>query len=71
MASGSAATRTCTAPSPVSGVIDYGWNCCTTTEGGFVDAPEGEVALDSWRRHLNRGTHRALVTLYPAPAYSS
>ncbi|WNI27297.1 hypothetical protein [Streptomyces sp. ITFR-16] len=50
-------------------VIDYGWNCCTTTQGGFVDghvaAPEGEVDVDSWSHHLERGTHRALVTLYP------
>ncbi|MBP5904596.1 hypothetical protein [Streptomyces scabiei] len=50
-------------------VIDHGWNCCTTTEGGFIDghvaAPEGEVDCDSWSHHLERGTHRALVTLYP------
>ncbi|MDX3170282.1 hypothetical protein PV736_35800 [Streptomyces scabiei] len=50
-------------------VIDYGWNCCTTTEGGFVDghvaAPEGEVDVDSWSHHLERGTHRALVQCHP------
>ncbi|MFD4528383.1 hypothetical protein ACFWP7_31595 [Streptomyces sp. NPDC058470] len=50
-------------------VIDYGWNCCTTTEGGFVDghvaAPDGEVDVDSWSHHLNRGTHRALVQCHP------
>ncbi|MGV9942403.1 hypothetical protein [Streptomyces sp. NPDC003401] len=50
-------------------VIDYGWNCCTTTKGGFIDghvaAPEGEVDVDSWSHHLERGTHLALVTLYP------
>ncbi|MFD3503901.1 hypothetical protein ACFWWC_26200 [Streptomyces sp. NPDC058642] len=50
-------------------VIDYGWNCCTTTEGGFVDghvaAPDGEVDVDSWSHHLERGTHRALVQCHP------
>ncbi|MDN3251018.1 MULTISPECIES: hypothetical protein [unclassified Streptomyces] len=50
-------------------VIDYGWDCCTTTKGSFIDghvaAPEGEVDVDSWSHHLERGTHRALVTLYP------
>lgn len=50
-------------------VIDYGWNCCTTAGGGFVDghvaAPEGEVDVDSWSHHLARGTHRALVLTYP------
>ncbi|QCB26666.1 hypothetical protein [Streptomyces sp. SS52] len=50
-------------------VIDYGWNRCTTTKGSFIDghvaAPEGEVDVDSWSHHLERGTHRALVTLYP------
>ncbi|MEU5083074.1 MULTISPECIES: hypothetical protein [Streptomyces] len=50
-------------------VIDYGWNCCTTAAGGFVDghvaAPEGEVDVDSWSHHLGRGTHRALVQVHP------
>ncbi|MFE1036764.1 hypothetical protein ACFW40_33345 [Streptomyces sp. NPDC058807] len=50
-------------------VSDYGWNCCTTPEGGFVDghvaAPEDQVDVDSWSHHLERGTHRSLVTLYP------
>ncbi|NEA68645.1 hypothetical protein [Streptomyces sp. SID12488] len=42
------------AAAPVLGdvvLIDYSWNSCTTTEGGFVDghvaAPEGEVDADS------------------------
>nr|WP_181411775.1 hypothetical protein [Streptomyces sp. FR1] len=34
-------------------VIDNGWNCCTTTKGGFGS------------HHLEHGTHRALATLYP------
>ncbi|MCY0946974.1 hypothetical protein [Streptomyces antarcticus] len=50
-------------------VIDYGWNCCTTTEGGFIDghiaAPEGEADVDSWSHHLERGTHRSLVQEHP------
>jgi hypothetical protein len=50
-------------------VIDYGWNCCTTTGGAFVDghiaAPEDNVDVDSWSHHLERGTHRALVQAYP------
>ncbi|MFE2320463.1 hypothetical protein ACFXC8_46865, partial [Streptomyces sp. NPDC059441] len=50
-------------------VIDYGWNCCTTTEGGYVNghvaAPDGEVDVDSWSHHLERGTHRALVQCHP------
>ncbi|MEV7711216.1 hypothetical protein [Streptomyces sp. NPDC088270] len=50
-------------------VIDRGWNCCTTTRGGFVDghvaAPEDQVDVDSWSHHLERGIHRALVNLYP------
>ncbi|WP_333736210.1 hypothetical protein [Streptomyces sp. IBSBF 2806] len=50
-------------------VIDYGWNCCTTVGGGFVDghvaAPEGQVDVDSWSHHLERGTHRALVQCHP------
>ncbi|MGW7441277.1 hypothetical protein [Streptomyces sp. NPDC054849] len=50
-------------------VIDRGWNCCTTTEGSFVDghvaAPEDEVDVDSWSHQLARGTHRALVVSYP------
>ncbi|MGW1597559.1 hypothetical protein [Streptomyces sp. NPDC002343] len=41
-------------------VIDYGWNCCTTTKVGFIDghvaAPEREVGVDSWSYHLERGT---------------
>ncbi|WP_327692414.1 hypothetical protein [Streptomyces sp. NBC_00459] len=49
--------------------IDYGWNCCTTTRGAFVDghiaAPEDEDDVDSISHQLERGTHRALVTLYP------
>ncbi|MFI6475721.1 hypothetical protein ACIBL5_36430 [Streptomyces sp. NPDC050516] len=50
-------------------VIDYGWNCCTKTEGGFVDGhvavPEDQVDLDSWSHLLERDTHRALVALHP------
>ncbi|MEU6053141.1 hypothetical protein ABZ829_22240 [Streptomyces xanthochromogenes] len=50
-------------------VIDYGWNCCTKTAGGFVDghiaAPPEQVDMDSWSHLLERGTHRALVALYP------
>ncbi|MFD9114644.1 hypothetical protein [Streptomyces bottropensis] len=50
-------------------VIEYGWNCCTTTKGAFVDghiaAPEDQVDVDSWSHHLERGTHRALVLAYP------
>ncbi|MFG3042921.1 hypothetical protein ACGFYZ_39080 [Streptomyces sp. NPDC048330] len=50
-------------------VIERGWNCCTTTEGGFVDghvaAPEDEVDVDSWSHQLARGTHRGLVVGYP------
>jgi hypothetical protein len=50
-------------------VIDYGWSCCTTNEGGFVDghvaAPEDEVDVDSWSHHLERGTHRALAQCHP------
>lgn len=47
----------------------YGWNSCTQPAGGFVDghiaAPEGRIDIDAWCHHLNRGTHRALVTLHP------
>ncbi|MEV7160244.1 hypothetical protein AB0N77_37500 [Streptomyces misionensis] len=50
-------------------VSDYGWTCCTTTEGGFVDghvaAPEDQADIDSWSHHLERGTHRALVQARP------
>ncbi|MFD9813299.1 hypothetical protein [Streptomyces sp. NPDC059080] len=50
-------------------VIDRGWNCCTTTQGGFVDghvaAPEDQVDVDSWSHHLERGIHRAMVVAYP------
>ncbi|MFD9271600.1 hypothetical protein ACFWB1_39210 [Streptomyces goshikiensis] len=50
-------------------VIDYGWSCCTTSKGGFVDghvaAPADEVDTDSWSHHLDRGTHRALVAGHP------
>lgn len=50
-------------------VIDRGWNCCTADRGGFVAghiaAPEDQVDVDSWSHHLDRGTHRALVNLYP------
>ncbi|MEU8622652.1 hypothetical protein [Streptomyces sp. NPDC048623] len=50
-------------------VSDYGWNCCTTAEGGFVDghiaAPEDQVDDGSWSHHLERGTHRALVQAHP------
>lgn len=50
-------------------VIDCGWNCCTTTRGGFVDghvaAPEDQVDVDSWSHQLERGTHRALVVIHP------
>jgi len=49
--------------------IDYGWNCCTTAKGAFVDghiaAPEDEVDVDSISHQLERGTHRALVLTYP------
>ncbi|MFF1561754.1 hypothetical protein [Streptomyces sp. NPDC058279] len=50
-------------------VIDYGWNCCTKTVGGFVDghiaAPQDQVDIDSWSHLLERGTYRALVALHP------
>ncbi|WP_053084673.1 hypothetical protein [Streptomyces viridochromogenes] len=50
-------------------VIDYGWNCCTTTGGAFIDghiaAPEDVVDVDSWSHLLERGTHRALVMGHP------
>lgn len=49
--------------------IVHGWNCCTTTQGAFVDghvaAPEGEVDADFISHLLERGTHRALVVAYP------
>ncbi|MEU6895881.1 hypothetical protein ABZ934_29790 [Streptomyces sp. NPDC046557] len=50
-------------------VIDYGWNCCTKTVGGFVGghiaAPQDQVDIDSWSHLLERGTYRALVALHP------
>ncbi|WP_159031388.1 hypothetical protein [Streptomyces sp. S8] len=42
-------------------VIDRGWNFVA----GHIAAPEDQVDVDSWSHHLDRGTHRALVNLYP------
>lgn len=52
-------------------VIDYGWNCCTTTKGGFIDghvaAPEGEVDVDSWSHHLEAPGWALGRRLAPSP----